>query len=154
MLEFDEATVSEVSGAIARAGRHLRGFNRVRGFNLYTTVPSVQRAFLRHASLYSGQPGSMTATMEYLGRQIDWLAEMFTATVNGMQTQDILNAMSLAMVDQGLLSEPLDKADLPMPPRDMSTIIDLAYASPIAFTEMLTPLDALIQAFHADDSVV
>ena len=143
MIEINEDTMNAVSQSLANAKLVLRAAEAApANVPSYTTVPSVSAAFSQHVSLFSGQPGSMTGAVDYLGRQIQWLSDCFTEMVKAFQLQETMNAMAFSQMMADRFAQAWDEVDIPMPARDMSTINDLLYTSPIPVAEALTPLQA------------
>lgn len=153
MITFDLKSLRGVHNSLLEAKRILQSFELLAGAaGAFTTVPSVNAAFAQHQTIWSGQSGSAVDTIENIRERIQWVHKLFAAHISGFALQEDLSKASLDNV-HSQVTRNTSEHSLNLPANAERQIQNLIYTGPIAAGEASTPLAALIQAFHGDDSI-
>ncbi|MGJ4120324.1 hypothetical protein ACN4DW_04390 [Corynebacterium macclintockiae] len=83
---------------------------------------------------------------------VDWLQEVFTNQLVGLDIQEHFNGKSFDQVSSEVSVADKEVRKFFIPTRDARTIDNLLYNTPVTAAEATMPLASLIAAFQADDS--
>lgn len=153
MIKFDIACLRDVQRSLSKAGVALRKLKIKTGsLNKYTTVPSINGAFMQHGSFWVGQTGSAKNVLDIMTSNVDWLQEVFSNQLVGLDIQEHFNGKSFDQVSSEVSVADKEVRKFFIPTRDARTIDNLLYNTPVTAAEATMPLASLIAAFQADDS--
>lgn len=153
VIKFDLASLHNVRNSLADAGDVLAAFSdAVTGGRTYTTVPSIGSAFTQHHSFWHGQSGSALSVLDILKSNVEWLQEVFSNQLVGLDIQEHFNGKSFDQVSSEISIADREVRKFFIPTRDTRTIDNLLYSTPVTVAEATMPLASLISAFQGEDS--
>lgn len=153
MIKFDIKELRAVQRSLRQAKVALDELKiQKNSLSTYTKVPSLGTAYAQHRSFWVGQTGSAKNVLDIMTSNVDWLQEVFTNQLVGLDIQEHFNGKSFDQVSSEVSVADKEVRKFFIPTRDARTIDNLLYNTPVTAAEATMPLASLIAAFQADDS--
>lgn len=153
MIKFDIKELRAVQRSLRQAKVALDELKiQKNSLSTYTKVPSLGTAYAQHRSFWVGQTGSAKNVLDIMTSNVDWLQEVFTNQLVGLDIQEHFNGKSFDQVSSQVSVADREVRKFFIPTRDARTIDNLLYNTPVTAAEATMPLASLIAAFQADDS--
>lgn len=153
MIKFDIKELRAVQRSLRQAKVALDELKiQKNSLSTYTKVPSLGTAYAQHRSFWVGQTGSAKNVLDIMTSNVDWLQEVFTNQLVGLDIQEHFNGKSFDQVSSEVSVADREVRKFFIPTRDARTIDNLLYSTPVTVAEATMPLASLIAAFQADDS--
>lgn len=153
MIKFDIKELRAVQRSLRQAKVALDELKiQKNSLSTYTKVPSLGTAYAQHRSFWVGQTGSAKNVLDIMTSNVDWLQEVFSNQLVGLDIQEHFNGKSFDQVSSEVSVADREVRKFFIPTRDARTIDNLLYNTPVTVAEATMPLASLIAAFQADDS--
>lgn len=152
MFKYDYDSLRRVAQGVDFANAELRGadFEGVSPLT-FTTSPSLAAVSTQYLSYLLGHPGSLSVATNAVVSNVRWLYDSLIPLAKSLRAQEIASEGAFKMMME--FDESMEEFEnYILPPRVETPILDLAYVSPVAAVEAVTPLKALTVMFAGDDS--